>query len=392
MASNYKKLGEFLRLTDERNSDLSITNLQGVSISKQFIPSIANIIGTDLSSYKIVRKGQFAYGPVTSRNGDKVSIALLESDDCIISSSYLSFEVVDKTKLDPEYLMLWFMRPEFDRYARFMSNGSAREIFDWGCMCGVELPVPTIEEQRRIVHDYKVITDRIELLKKINENLESVIINAYSKQFGNYYSANCDSLPEGYTIGTLGDYADIKSGYAFKSEWWQENGVKVLKIGNISNNTIIIDECDCVSEDKIEIAHNFKVIAGDILIAMTGATTGKIGLVPKVSETLLVNQRVGKFFLGLEPILRAPFLFATLLFPSISNKLQPGGTAGSAQDNLSPDDIKKVSIVLPNKQDIESFNKTFEPIIKGLIEINSEIMTLNKLLKNILITINKEVG
>ena len=172
MASNYKKLGEFLRLTDERNSDLSITNLQGVSISKQFIPSIANIIGTDLSSYKIVRKGQFAYGPVTSRNGDKVSIALLESDDCIISSSYLSFEVVDKTKLDPEYLMLWFMRPEFDRYARFMSNGSAREIFDWECMCGVELPVPSIEEQRKIVHDYKVITDRIELLKKINENLE----------------------------------------------------------------------------------------------------------------------------------------------------------------------------------------------------------------------------
>lgn len=392
MASNYKKLGEFLRLTDERNSDLSITNLQGVSISKQFIPSIANIIGTDLSSYKIVRKGQFAYGPVTSRNGDKVSIALLESDDCIISSSYLSFEVVDKTKLDPEYLMLWFMRPEFDRYARFMSNGSAREIFDWECMCGVELPVPSIEEQRKIVRDYKVITNRIELLKKINENLESIIINAYSKQFGDYYSANCDSLPEGYTIGTLGDYADIKSGYAFKSEWWQENGVKVLKIGNISNNTIIIDECDCVSEDKIEIAHNFKVIAGDILIAMTGATTGKIGLVPKVSETLLVNQRVGKFFLGLEPMLRAPFLFATLLFPSISNKLQPGGTAGSAQDNLSPDDIKKISIVLPNKQDVESFNKTFEPIIKGLTEINSEIMTLNKLLKNILITINKEVA
>lgn len=183
MASNYKKLGEFLRLTDERNSDLSITNLQGVSISKQFIPSIANIIGTDLSSYKIVRKGQFAYGPVTSRNGDKVSIALLDSDDCIISSSYLSFEVVDKTKLDPEYLMLWFMRPEFDRYARFMSNGSAREIFDWECMCGVELPVPSIEEQRKIVNDYKVISDRIELLEKINENLEEQASCYYKNKF-----------------------------------------------------------------------------------------------------------------------------------------------------------------------------------------------------------------
>ena len=172
MKSNYKRLGGYIRTVDERNRDLSITNLQGVSITKEFVPSIANIIGTDLSTYKIVRTGQFAYGPVTSRNGDKVSIALLKGEDCIISSSYVPFEVYKPDELLPEYLMLWFMRPEFDRYARFMSNGSAREVFDWDCMCGVELPVPPIAEQRKIVHDYQVITDRIELLKKMNENLE----------------------------------------------------------------------------------------------------------------------------------------------------------------------------------------------------------------------------
>ncbi len=172
MRSNYKKLGGYIRTVDVRNSDLAITNLQGVSISKEFVPSIANIIGTDLSTYKIVRTGQFAYGPVTSRNGDKVSIALLKGEDCIISSSYVPFEVYKRDELLPEYLMLWFMRPEFDRYARFMSNGSAREVFDWECMCGVELPVPPISEQRKIVHDYQVITDRIELLQKMNENLE----------------------------------------------------------------------------------------------------------------------------------------------------------------------------------------------------------------------------
>lgn len=171
MKSNYKKLGEYIRPVDERNSDLAITNLQGVSISKEFVPSIANIIGTDLSSYKIVRTGQFAYGPVTSRNGDKVSIALLKGKDCIISSSYIPFEVNKPDELMPEYLMLWFMRPEFDRYARFMSNGSAREVFDWDCMCGVELPVPSLPEQRKIVWDYQVISKRIELLQKINDNL-----------------------------------------------------------------------------------------------------------------------------------------------------------------------------------------------------------------------------
>ena len=171
MRSNYKKLGEYIRQVDERNKELAIDNLLGVSITKQFIPSIANIVGTDLSNYKIVRTGQFAYGPVTSRNGEKISVALLTGDDCIISSSYSVFEVINNKELCPEYLMLWFNRPEFDRYARYRSHGSVREIFDWEEMCSVELPVPTYSEQLRIVDAYKAIERRIELKKKINDNL-----------------------------------------------------------------------------------------------------------------------------------------------------------------------------------------------------------------------------
>lgn len=164
----YKTLGDYINLVDIRNKGSEITNLLGVSIEKRFIPSIANIVGTDLSNYKIVRNGQFAYGPVTSRNGDKMSIALLNGNDCIISSSYTVFEVTRKDELDPEYLMLWFSRPEFDRYARYKSHGSVREIFDWNEMCAVELPVPDIEKQRKIVKAYKTITDRIALKRKIN--------------------------------------------------------------------------------------------------------------------------------------------------------------------------------------------------------------------------------
>lgn len=171
MKADYKVLGDYIRLVDQRNRDLSVTNLLGVSIEKRFIPSIANIVGTDLSSYKIVRTGQFAYGPVTSRNGEKISIAYLDGYDCIISSSYTVFEVMKKDELDSEYLMLWFSRPEFDRYARYKSHGSVREIFDWNEMCMVELPVPAIEEQRKIVKAYKAITDRIALKKQINDNL-----------------------------------------------------------------------------------------------------------------------------------------------------------------------------------------------------------------------------
>ena len=174
MRSNYKKLGEYIRQVDERNSDntLGEDNLYGISVTKEFIITHANLVGVTFDSYKVVSPKQFAYIPDTSRRGDKIAISLNTFDDRIIVSSICSvFEVVDENKLLPEYLMLWFMRPEFDRYARFMSNGSAREVFDWDCMCGVELPVLPIDEQRRIVHDYKVITDRIELLQKINDNL-----------------------------------------------------------------------------------------------------------------------------------------------------------------------------------------------------------------------------
>lgn len=171
MRTDYKTLGNYIQLVDTRNRDLAVTNLLGVSIEKKFIPSIANIVGTDLSSYKVVRTGQFAYGPVTSRNGEKISIAYLDGEDCIISSSYSVFEVSNKEELDPEYLMLWFRRPEFDRYARYKSHGSVREIFDWNELCMVELPVPDIEEQKKIVKAYKAITDRIALMKRINDNL-----------------------------------------------------------------------------------------------------------------------------------------------------------------------------------------------------------------------------
>ena len=201
MKEGYRLLGDFIQPVDERNRDLRIDYLLGVSISKQFIPSIANIVGTDLSSYKIVRTGQFAYGPVTSRNGEKISIALLRDNDCIISSSYTVFEVVNKNELDPEYLMLWFSRPEFDRYARYMSHGSVREIFDWDELCKVELPVPSIDKQRSIVKAYQTITERIELKRRINDNLEAVLAASHSKMFFSKDTSEHSKLGELMTFG-----------------------------------------------------------------------------------------------------------------------------------------------------------------------------------------------
>ena len=205
MKAGYQHLGRYIRSVDERNRDMAVTKLLGVSITKQFIPSIANIVGTDLSNYKVVRKGQFAYGPVTSRNGEKISVALLGEDDCIISSSYSVFEVIDTNKLNPEYLMLWFSRPEFDRYARYHSHGSVREIFDWDEMCQVELPVPSIEKQEKIVKAYRVITDRIALKQRINDNLEATAMAIFKSWFIDYepFELNGEGLPIGWEKTSL---------------------------------------------------------------------------------------------------------------------------------------------------------------------------------------------
>ena len=192
MKEGYRLLGDFIRQVDVRNSEGKEENLLGLSVQKKFIPSIANTVGTDFSKYKVVKKGQFTYIPDTSRRGDKIAIGLLEDyDEGLVSNVYTVFEIIDENVLCPEYLMLWFSRPEFDRYARFKSHGSVREIMDWEEMCKVELPVPSIEKQREIVKAYKTISDRIELKRRINDNLEAQVQAVFDNLFCSSEDVDC---------------------------------------------------------------------------------------------------------------------------------------------------------------------------------------------------------
>lgn len=380
MKSNYRKLGEFIRQVDVRNVDGKEDNLLGISVQKVFIPSIANTVGTDFTKYKIVKKGQFTYIPDTSRRGDRIGIALLEDyEEGLVSNVYTVFEIIDEKQLLPEYLMLWFRRPEFDRYARFKSHGSVREVMDWKEMCNVELPVPNVDAQMRIVEANKILEERIKLKRRLNDNLTQQCCLDYIKMLGNY-TTDSRELPNDWEIGSIGSYCDVKSGYAFKSEWWTSEGYKVIKIASIVDNSIDLDSCDHVSPENAQKASSFYVQPGDILIAMTGATTGKIGIVPYCDETVVVNQRVGRFFLGEKPLAKAPFLYATLLYSRVVRHLQPDGTAGSAQDNLSADNIKEIAIVMPSKTVIDKYNRDHQPHINIIINNCAEIKTLKKIL------------
>ncbi|WP_304316389.1 restriction endonuclease subunit S [Phocaeicola plebeius] len=241
---NYRRLGDYIREVDVRNRDLEVKELLGVSVSKEFIPSIANTIGTDMSSYKVVKFRQFVYIEDTSRRGDKIAIALLQDfKEAIVSSIYTVFEVKNQDELLPEYLMMWFRRPEFDRYARFKSHGSARELFSWEEMCDVFLPIPPIEQQRKIVAEYEAVFRRIRLNEQMIARLEETAQTLYRKMFVD--GIDKENLPEGWRMGILGEIADFKNGKAIKANdgiipIYGGNGIVGYTESSNAKNVIII--------------------------------------------------------------------------------------------------------------------------------------------------------
>lgn len=198
MTAHYKKLGNYIQTINIRNRDLEVDTLLGVSVQKVFIPSIANTVGTNFKNYKIVKRNQFVYIADTSRRGDKIGLAMLEDyDKALVSQAYTVFEIIDKSLLNPEYLMMWFRRPEFDRYARYKSHGSVREIFDWEEMCEVELPIPSIEKQHEIVKEYNTVVNRIKLNEQLNQKLEETAQALYKHWFVDFnFPITKESCPE----------------------------------------------------------------------------------------------------------------------------------------------------------------------------------------------------
>ncbi|SGZ08079.1 restriction endonuclease subunit S [Moritella viscosa] len=408
MRSNYKKLGLFIKDVSIKNKALEVELLLGVSITKCFIPSIANTVGTDMSKYKIVKQHQFAYGPVTSRNGEKISVALLKEESCIVSTSYTVFEIVNTELLDPEYLMMWFRRSEFDRYARYMSHGTVRELFDWEEMCDVELPVPSIEKQRDIVREYNVVNDRIVLNKQLTQKLEDTAQAIYKQWFvdfgfplsqeyaesigksgleGKPYKASGgkikDLVPIGWINSNIRSYSKVISGFAFKSAWWTDSGSPVIKIGSFHNNTVNYDTLDYVDPTRSEGKEKFSCKSGDIVIAMTGFTMGKIGLIPSLYGKYFLNQRVGKFDLGESPIEHCAFLYCYLLSRQFKEQMESIG-GDSRQANVSSDEIEEFEMLIPDESVLKEFNRLLLPLFKIMMEKVNQNHQL-ELLKDILL-------
>ena len=364
MKEGYRLLGDFIRQVDVRNTDGKEENLFGVSVQKMFIPSIANTIGTDFTKYKVVKRGQFTYIPDTSRRGDKIGIALLmDYDEGLVSNIYTVFEVKDENELLPEYLMLWFSRPEFDRYARFKSHGSVREIMDWDEMCKVELPVPSIDKQRSIVKAYQTITERIELKRRINDNLAAQM-RAYFKE----YTANNASI-----TGKLKDYSVMQYGYT-ETATTEPVGPKFLRITDIAQNYIDwngVPYCP-ISEGNHE---KYVLSEGDVVVARTGATVGYAKMVGRnIPDSVFAS-----FLVRIRPIDdEYRYYFGLAITSSKFLDFVQTNAGGSAQPQANPPLLGEFELSIPNKQSLPEFNTKISSFL-GVIESNeTEISKLHE--------------
>ncbi len=375
--SNYKKLDDFIQPVVGRNNDLGDLPLMGLSIQKKFIPSIANTIGTDMSTYRIIEKNQFAYGPVTSRNGDKITIAhFTEHEKGLISQAYTPFEVKDKNELDPEYLMMWFRRPEFDRYARFKSHGSAREIFDWEEMCNVTLPVPSIEKQREIVKEYNVIQNRIALNQQLIQKLEETAQTIYKQWFVDFEFPNENGMPyksnggemewneelekeipkrwEVSNIGSVSKVVDCL--HSKKPEELKENtGRILLQIQNIGNNGLLDNSTKYfISESAYKLwTSRIEISEGDCILTNVGVDA--IAQIPKGFKAALGRNMTG---IRLKEEFNFPGFFITLLLSnSMKIEIENNKDTGTIMQALNVSSIPKLRFVKGNDSTISSFEK-----------------------------------
>lgn len=367
MKKGYRLLGEFIRQVDVRNTEGKEENLLGVSVQKQFIPSIANTVGTDFTKYKVVRKGQFTYIPDTSRRGDKIGIALLEDyDEGLVSNVYTVFEVIDENQLMPEYLMLWFSRPEFDRYARFKSHGSVREVMDWDEMCKVELPVPSIEKQRSIVKSYKAITDRIALKKRINDNLEAQASAIYHSMFDEQNEWFKGSVSDfGEVVGGATPSKDIDEYFCSDGIVWltpkdlTSTGKKFIYKGETDITEAAYCSCSTKLLPKGSVLLTSRAPVGCVAIAMTDLCTNQ-GF-----KSIIPKSEFGTAFV--------------YYFLKENRQLLESHSSGTTFMEISGNVLKAIPVSIPPEELTKKFSSMCEPIFAYQEQIEAEILHLLEL-------------
>ena len=349
MKSNYDILGNHIRLIDTRNRESITDRVLGINIDKFFMPSVANVIGTDLSKYKLITKGKFACNPMHVGRDERLPVALYDEEEpAIVSPAYFMFEVIDNSILNEDYLMMWFRRPEFDRICWLHTDGSVRGGITWDDICRLELPIPPIENQLEIVNIYKAITERIALKQKINDNLEATAFAIYRETFITSRSAN-------WNKGTLSDLLAVKYGKDHK---------------HLADGTIPLYG------------------SGGIMRYVEKSLYDKVSvLIPRkgtLSNVLYVDEPFWSVDTMFYTEISKPYA-TKFIYYFVKSKDLAGMDTGSAVPSMSSEIIHSMELDIPDDETLISFDKCLCPLYKQ-IKINNQECDKLKSLQGILLT------
>ncbi len=389
MKSNYDILGHHIRLVDYRNRDLVTDNVLGINIDKYFMPSVANVIGTDLSKYKLISKGLFACNPMHVGRDERLPVALYTNDvPAIVSPAYFMFEVIDNTKLNEEFLMMWFRRPEFDRLCWLKTDGSVRGGITWDDICRIELPVPPLDEQIKIVSSYKTITDRIALKQRINDNLAATAATLFQQIF--LASSDRDNWP----IGSFSHF--IKS--TVGGDWGQEKptGNYTQEVSCIRGTDIPPLNAGSISSapTRYILPKNFlakKIEANDLVVEISGGSpvqaTGRIALVPQQVLDYRGDKLICSNFCRVVTVDNAylQYFLQYWLYLYRAGRMFDYENSSTGLKNFDFSSfVEKEPIPIPSEELVQHYNKAVAPLYQQLFANGFEIEALQETQQHIL--------
>ena len=383
MKSNYEPLGKHIQLVDYRNSEEVTSTVLGISIDKEFMPSVANVIGTDLSRYKLISKGLFACNPMHVGRDERLPIALYEKDSpAIVSPAYFMFEIIDRDVLNEEYLMMWFRRPEFDRECWFMTDGSVRGGITWDALCRIKLPVPSYARQCEIVESYRAITDRIALKRAENDNLEATIQAAFDKAFHDAGVSLPETIikqnkvPQGWTDATVGDFASVQTGpfgSQLHNEDYVESGTPIITVEHMDGKYIAHRNLPLVSQNDVDRLRKYDLHTGDIVFSRVGS----------VDRAVMVSQHEDGWLFSGRCLRVRPYdpntgsYFLWWFNQPVIRQLVIASAVGATMPSINTSILNSIRIVFPQKDIVTQFCKMADGLIEIIATNLEEIRKLN---------------
>jgi type I restriction enzyme S subunit len=369
MKSNYKPIGNYIQRVEHRNRDLKVTRLLGLSMTKEFRETTSNIVGTDMSVYRVMSKYQFACDFMSPIRVNKLPV-VLKLDDLanLVSPAYPVFEIKDRNELDPEYLMMWFRRPEFDRYATFKCDAAIRGGYEWRELCETLIPVPHIDKQREIVKEYNTIQNRMALNQKLIQKLEETAQAIYREWFVEGEDEKCIKAEIKY-------FGNIVTGKTPSSENPEDFGIEMPFItpGDFKNyNKFALGAERNLSKSGFLKLKNKILPKGAVIVTCIGSDMGKISI---SVEDCITNQQMNSI------VVKKSFYTDFLYYYLQSNADEIKGIAmgGSTMPMLSKTDFEKIEVIKPDDNKLINFESVMKPMNELCISYSKENQKLKEL-------------